>query len=305
MKILVTGGAGFIGSNLADELIEKGHDVAVIDNLYNGRRENVNPEAKFYEVDIRDKKIEEIFKENSFDAVCHLAAQMDVRKSLEDPFFDADVNIMGGLNLLQNSVRTGVKRFIFASSGGVMYGECPEERPKETKYPMPVCPYGNSKLAFESYLNTYKENYGLQTVALRFGNVYGPRQDPHGEAGVVAIFTGAMLQGKPVKIFGDGEQLRDYVFVKDVVSACMQALEKGEGVYNIGTGESESVNELFEILKNITGYDKEPVYEAARQGELQASRLDVSKAISELNWKPAVDFKKGLEETVEYFRRKK
>jgi UDP-glucose 4-epimerase len=304
MKILITGGAGFIGSHIADNLIEKGADVTVVDDLSTGKMENVNGKARFIEMDIRDAGIAGVFSENKFDAVYHLAAQMDVRKSVNDPVFDADVNIMGGLNLLGECSRTGVKRFIFASSGGVMYGENEEEKPTEEKHPMPLCPYGCSKLALEFYLNFYRDTYGLDTVILRFGNVYGPRQDPFGEAGVVAIFTKAMLAGKEVKIFGDGEQLRDYVYVGDVANSAVISLDKGSNIYNIGTSMSKSVNDLFGILCSLTGYEKEPVYSPPREGELQISRLDVSKAARELEWTARIDFEEGLKKTVEYFRGK-
>ncbi|MGM0441542.1 MAG: NAD-dependent epimerase/dehydratase family protein [Elusimicrobiota bacterium] len=305
MKILVTGGAGFIGSHIADGLIREGHDVVVLDNLYSGKKENVNREAEFILMDIRDKEVAQVFKEHKFDVVYHLAAQMDVRKSVEDPALDANINILGSINLLENSVATGVEKFIFASSGGVMYGECPKRYPEESEYPDPLSPYGDSKLAVEFYLNFYRDNYGLKTTALRFGNVYGPRQDPHGEAGVVAIFSGRMLSGEDVYIFGDGKQVRDYVYVKDVARANLKVLKKGTGVYNIGTGRSRSVNELFSILKNITGYEKDAIYESPRAGELQVSRMGVDKAKEELSWKAEVDFKEGLGKTAEYFRAKR
>ncbi|MFC2091917.1 NAD-dependent epimerase/dehydratase family protein [Elusimicrobiota bacterium] len=304
MKILVTGGAGFIGSHCTDRLIREGNSVVIVDNLYTGKKENVNREAGFNEVDIRDKELNNIFDDNRFDAVYHFAAQMDVRKSVEDPLFDADVNIMGGLKLLENCVRTGVKHFVFASSGGVMYGECRDNLPSEEESPYPLSPYGDSKLSFEYYLNFYRQIHGIRTVALRFGNVYGPRQDPHGEAGVVAIFSQKMLKDEEVSIFGDGEQLRDYVYVEDVVNACVLALQKGEGIYNIGTGTSESVNELFGYLKDITGYHRDAVYKPARTGELNVSRLNVSKVEKSFGWRAGVDFKEGLEKTVEYFRTK-
>lgn len=304
MNILVTGGAGFIGSHVADGLIAEGHRVTIIDNLVSGKKENVNPSAIFKEMDIRDKGVESVFNEGKFDAVFHLAAQIDVRKSVEDPAYDADVNIIGGLNLLENSVKYGVKRFVFISSGGVMYGESADRKPTEEEQARPVSPYGSSKLALENYLIFYKEIHSLDSVVLRFGNVYGPRQDPHGEAGVVAIFSGAMLAGVEVKIFGDGNQLRDYVYVEDVMKANLLALETGSGVYNIGTGESESVNELFRIMKDITAYGMGAVYKPPREGELQVSRLDVSRAQRELGWKAEVDFKEGLRRTVEYFKDK-
>ncbi|MDA3792750.1 MAG: NAD-dependent epimerase/dehydratase family protein [Elusimicrobia bacterium] len=304
MEILVTGGAGFIGSHITDRLIKEGHNVVIVDNLYSGKRENKNPAADFVKMDIRDKEAEGVFKKNNFDAIFHLAAQMDVRKSIEDPFLDADINILGGINILQNAVKYNVRKVVFASSGGVMYGECADRYPEEDEYPNPLCPYGASKLAMEFYLNFYQDNYGLDSAVLRFGNVYGPRQDPHGEAGVIAIFAGRMLKGEDIYIFGDGKQVRDYVYVGDVVEANIRALKKGAGVYNIGTGESESVNELFDILKEITGYGKDAVYEAARSGELQVSRLGVKKAAEKLGVKAGVSFKEGLKETVEHFREK-
>ncbi len=304
MNILVTGGAGFIGSHIVDNLILHGHCVLVVDNLSTGKRENLNPAADFYELDIRDDKLAEIFKDKNIDTVFHLAAQMDVRKSVEDPLFDADVNIIGGLKLIENCVKAKVKHFIFISSGGVMYGECGNDRPAEDKYPCPLCPYGSSKLSFEFYLNFYQENYGIKCAVLRLGNVYGPRQDPYGEAGVVAIFSQAMLKNKEVKIFGDGRQLRDYVYVEDVVRANLAAMEKGSGIYNIGTGVSESVNELFDILKSRIDYKKESVYMPRREGELNISRLSVLKAEQELFWKAEVSFEEGLKKTVEYFKNK-
>ncbi len=304
MKILVTGGAGFIGSHIADSLIKEGHKVVILDNLYSGKRENINQKAQFIKMDIRDKDVRDVFKDNKFNAVFHLAAQMDVRKSVENPVLDADINILGGINLLENSIKNDVKKFVFASSGGVMYGECPDRYPTEAEYPNPLCPYGDSKLALEFYLNFYQVNYGLESAVLRFGNVYGPRQDPYGEAGVVAIFSGRMLKDEEIYIFGDGKQVRDYVYVGDVVRANIKALNGGRGVYNIGTGKSESVNELFDILKEITGYEKEPVYKDARPGELRVSRLGVKKAEEKLGWKAEVRFRKGLKDTVDYFRGK-
>ncbi|MEA3506800.1 MAG: NAD-dependent epimerase/dehydratase family protein, partial [Elusimicrobiota bacterium] len=227
MKILVTGGAGFIGSHIADRLIKEGHSVVILDNLYSGKRENINKDADFVKMDIRDKEVEGVFKEHNFDAVFHLAAQMDVRKSVEDPVLDADINIIGGINILQNAVKYGAGKVVFASSGGVMYGECADRYPVESEYPNPLCPYGDSKLALEFYLNFYRDNYGLQSAALRFGNVYGPRQDPHGEAGVVSIFSGRMLKDEEIYIFGDGKQTRDYVYAGDVVDANIKVMDKG------------------------------------------------------------------------------
>jgi len=302
MKILITGGAGFIGSHTADLLIDKGHKVWIIDNLITGRRKNLNPAAEFIEADVRDKKIADIFSTAGFDSVIHLAAQLDVRKSVEDPFFDADVNIIGGINLLEAAVKTDVKSFIFASSGGVMYGEAEGKKPDESYPPSPLCPYGVSKLSFEFYLNYYRNHYGLRTAAMRLGNVYGPRQDPAGEAGVVAIFCGLMLKEKPVKIFGDGEQLRDYVYAADVARAFEKALDSGAGIYNIGRGESESVNRIFEILRDSSGYAMDAEYHPPRPGELAESRLDPSRALRELGWKAETGFEEGLIKTLEYFK---
>ncbi len=304
MNILVTGGAGFIGSHTADRLIEEGHRVTVIDNLSTGKKENLNPRASFIKMDIRDAGLRELIEKERFEAVFHFAAQMDVRRSVEEPRYDADINIIGHLNLLEGCAASGTGKFIFASSGGVMYGECTSERPDEGKCPRPGSPYGISKLAGEAYLDFCAEASGMESVSLRFANVYGPRQDPRGEAGVVAIFSGAMLKSLPVRIFGDGEQLRDYVHVLDVAEACLKALEKGTGVLNIGTGRSESVNTLFEILSRKAGYGKDPEFLSARPGELQISRMDPSRAESELGWRAGIDLESGLESTFEYFRKK-
>jgi len=302
MKILVTGGAGFIASHIVDAYIEKGHNVVVIDNLSSGRIENLNKKAKFYEIDIRDKKIEEVFKKEKIDVINHHAAQIDVRKSVAEPIFDADINIMGTLNLLENSRKYGIKKFIFASSGGVMYGEC--ETPPDENYPaLPLSPYGISKKVIEDYLRFYKFAYNLNFTVFRYGNVYGPRQDPHGEAGVVAIFSKAMLNNKEVFIFGDGKQIRDYINVFDIVRANLITLEEGDGeIFNLGTGNSISVNELFNYLKEITDYKREPVYKPQRLGELQKSKLNVKKAKEILSWKTEIDIKEGLRKTVEYFK---
>jgi len=235
MKILVTGGAGFIGSHVVDAYLELGHEVVVVDNLSSGSIENLNPKAKFYEMDIRDSDIEDLFKNEKPDVVNHHAAQMDVRKSVEDPIYDADVNIIGSLNLLQNCIKYGVKKFIFASTGGAIYGE-QDYFPADEEHPTrPLSPYGVAKLTVEKYLYFYKEVHGLNYVVLRYANIYGPRQNPHGEAGVVAIFTSKMLKGEQPVINGDGFQTRDYTFVGDVVRANVLALsyEKSD-VFNIG-----------------------------------------------------------------------
>jgi len=304
MKILITGGAGFIASNICDAYIKAGHKVVVVDNLSSGKKVNLNPKAKFYRVDICDKKkINDIFKKEKPDMVNHHAAQIDVRKSVSDPMFDAGVNIIGTLNLLENSILYKVKKFIFASSGGVMYGECGRILPTETKIPEPLSPYGVAKRTVEIYLNYYAKTYGLNYLALRYGNVYGPRQDPHGEAGVVAIFSRRMLKGENVVIFGDGECVRDYVYVEDVARANLLAMERLENdTVNIGTAIGTSVNGLFEKMKVTSGYSKEAIHEAPRPGDLKKSILNYSKASTLLDWEPSVPLEKGLEKTIEYFR---
>ncbi len=303
MKILVTGGAGFIASNITDAYIKLGHKVVVVDNLSSGKKSNVNPHAKFYRADVSDaKKIAAIFKEERPSLVNHHAAQIDVRKSVADPMFDAKTNILGAINLLENCVKFKVKKMIFASSGGVMYGECGKKAPDETKTPMPLSPYGVAKRAVELYLDYYSATYNFKYTALRYGNVYGPRQDPHGEAGVVAIFIKRMLAGEPVSIFGDGEQMRDYVFVGDIVAANVLALDGGDGeIINIATGRTESVNSLFAELSKISAYTAKPAYKSARRGELFRSSLSPGKAKKILGWSAKTDFPSGVRKTYEYF----
>lgn len=303
MKILVTGGAGFIGSHVVDLMIEAGHDVVVVDNLSTGRTTNLNPKAKFYQVDIRSAEMEKIFETERPEVVDHHAAQMDVRRSVADPIYDADINVLGGLNLLNLSVKYGVRKFIHISSGGAVYGE-PVYLPCDETHPVtPLCPYGATKYMLELYLYMYKQTYGLDYSILRYPNVYGPRQDPAGEAGVVAIFTGLMLKGKPATIYGSGEQVRDYVFVKDCARANLMLLENGSGrVYNLGYGIGTTVNQIFDGLKEITGYPLEAVYGPARAGETFRIYLDASRARQDLNWEPSVPLADGLRQTVDYFR---
>ena len=303
MKILVTGGAGFIGSNIVDELIEKKHKVVIVDNLATGNIKNVNKKAKFYKVSVCDKKkIDEIFKKEKIDIVIHHAAQLDVRKSVEDPCFDADVNIKGALNILEACKNTKVKKIIFASSGGTIYGECGTKAPDEKSFANPLSPYGVAKLSVEHYIKAYSALYGLKYTILRYANVYGPRQDVNGEAGVVAIFIGRMTANKEVFIFGNGKQLRDYVYVKDVVSANIKSLTKGNNeIINIGTQKTFSVNQLVKELSVITNYKNKPVFKPKRNGELFKSFLNISKAKKVLNWEPKVSIKEGLKNTVEYF----
>ena len=303
LKILVTGGAGFIGSNNADAFIQEGHSVTIIDNLSSGNKKNINPKATFHKVDITDKRrVAEIFTKGRFDIVDHHAAQIDVRKSVEDPAFDARMNILGSLNLLDNCRRTGVKKFIFASSGGTIYGECGKKAPDESFPGNPLSPYGIAKFTVEFYMKFYAEIFGLKYTILRYANVYGPRQDPHGEAGVVAIFSQRMLKGEPIKIFGDGKQMRDYVFVGDVVRANCAALYRGDNeTINIGTGELTSVNELVKLMSRSAEYTRKPDYKPARPGELFKSFLNAKKASRVLGWKPHVKISKGLEETISFF----
>ena len=301
MKILVTGGAGFIGSNVVDAYIEKGYEVVVVDDLSSGKKENLNKKAKFYKLDICDKALEEVF-EKGIDIINHHAAQVDVRKSIADPAFDARINIEGSLNILENCRKYKIKKIIFASSGGVIYGECGNVLPNEDSPTSPISPYGVSKYAMECYLSSYEKIYGLKYTALRYGNVYGPRQDPYGEAGVVAIFSRKMLNNEEVNIFGDGEQVRDYVYVGDIVKANILCLENGDNeIFNIGTSKCTSVNRLFSEMKELTHYSKDAMYKPPRAGELIRSSLDVGKAEQKLGWKAKVNLKEGLKKIIEFF----
>lgn len=302
MKIIVTGGAGFIGSQIADSLIEVGHKVIIIDDLSSGKRNFINPKAKFYHLDIRDKRLNSIFSEERPEVICHQAAQINVRKSVEDPLYDADINILGTLHLLKLAVFNGVKKVIFASTGGAIYGE-QDYFPADEKHPTrPICPYGVAKLAVEKYLYYFQQVYGLGSVILRYANVYGPRQDPFGEAGVVAIFTQGMLAQKPLIINGDGEQTRDFVFVGDVVEANKAAITSpGNEIFNIGTGIETSVNQIFHHLKDLTKTGLEEKHGPAKQGEQKRSVIDPHKAIQNLNWSPKTSLIEGLAKTVAYF----
>ncbi len=304
MKILVTGGAGFIGSHVADALITSGNRVLIIDNLLTGFVYNINPEAKFINADITDfGRIEKIFTEESPEVVYHFAAQIDVRKSVSDPLFDAQTNIMGTLNLIKLSNEIKVKKFIFSSTGGAIYGDT-DVRPTPESYPeWPLSPYGIAKLAADKFLNYYNEIFGLKYVSLRYGNVYGPRQNPHGEAGVVAIFLNKMLKGGQPVINGDGNQTRDYVYVKDVAAANILALENMDkvGIYNVGTSIEISVNNLFkEINKNFDNKYKE-VHGPAKLGEQKTSCLSFEKIKKDMGFMPETDFSEGIKKTYEWF----
>lgn len=305
MKVLITGGAGFIGSNIAEKLLKDGHSVVVIDNLSTGREENIFPSVKFYKIDIQDKAIEDIFKEEKPDIVSHHAAQIDVRKSVADPIFDASANIMGSINILENCMKFGVKKVIFASSGGVVYGEQKTFPASESHPNYPICPYGVAKLTVEHYLYYYHFVYKLPYICLRYANVYGPRQNPFGEAGVVAIFTQKMLNNQQVIINGDGEQTRDYVYIDDVVNANILAMNHpSSDIFNIGTGIETNVNQIFDELKRLTNYKLDRVYGPAKDGEQRRSVLECSKAKTVLNWIPKTTLIDGLSKTVEYFRLK-
>ena len=303
MKILVTGGAGFIGSNIVDAYIQAGHDVVVVDDLSTGRKENVNPKAHLVKVDIQDAGLEKVFEATKFDVINHHAAQMDVRRSVADPKFDASVNVLGMLNLLELGKKYGVGKVIFSSTGGAIYGE-QDYFPADEQHPLrPLSPYGITKLATEKYLFYYKAVYGIQHVILRYANIYGPRQNPHGEAGVVAIFADKMLKGEQPVINGDGKQTRDYVFVGDVVRANLLALAHTiSDIFNIGTGVENDVNTLFRIIKRSTSSSCEEKHAPAKMGEQLRSVIDSSKAKKILGWIPTVSLEEGLEKTVQYFR---
>jgi UDP-glucose 4-epimerase len=303
-KILVTGGAGFIGSHVVDLFVSKGYEVVIVDDLSTGRASNLNPAAKFYRIDIRDPKVRDIFEAERPDYISHHAAQMDVRRSVAQPLFDADVNILGSINLIECAREFGIKHFVYISSGGAAYGE-PEKVPcVETDPINPICQYGASKHTVEHYLYMYYVNYGMQYTVLRYPNVFGPRQDPQGEAGVVAIFTGKMLLGEPVTINGDGEQTRDYVFVGDCAYANYLAVtcEHVPGIYNLGWGRPTSVNQIFTNLAAITEYNQLANYGPAKVGETRHIYLDASKAMKDFGWAPTRTLEEGLRETVEYFR---
>ncbi len=303
MKILVTGGAGFIGSNLVDALIKEGHDVVIIDDLSTGRKENINKKATFYNIDVRDPGIRDIFNEHKFDVVNHHAAQIDVRRSVKDPVIDADINILGLLNLLKYSVGFNVKRFINISSGGVIYGKAGKIPTKENSPYKPISPYGISKLSGEYYVKFYGDEKGLEYVNLRYSNVYGERQDPRGEAGVISIFSKMMLEGSRPVIYGNGKQTRDFVYVGDVVRANLKAIERGNTLsINIGTGKETSINKLYSLLSEITDFDKKPRYQRPRPGELKRSCLDIRKARKYLHWEPKYSLEEGLKKTVEWIK---
>ncbi|MFH0887135.1 MAG: NAD-dependent epimerase/dehydratase family protein [bacterium] len=274
MKILVTGGAGFIGSNIADKLIEMGHEVSILDNLSTGKKENLNPKAKFYHVDLLDPNLSKVFQDGKFEVVYHLAAQIDLRKSVADPAYDANINIVGSLKLLQECVKAHIKKFIFSSTGGALYGEVNSMPVSEEGIIQPLSSYGIAKRSVELYLYMFNKVHNLNFTVLRYGNVYGPRQDPMGEAGVNAIFIGKMLSNEGLTINGDGDQERDYVYVGDVVNANILALNKGDGgSYNVGNGMGITVNKIFADLAQIIGYKKAANYGPGKAGEIYKNYL--------------------------------
>ncbi len=303
MKILVTGGAGFIGSFIVDAYLQAGHEVVIMDNLSTGREKYINPQAEFIKCDIRDKSVKDIFAEHRFDLVNHHAAQMDVRLSVKDPIYDAQTNVIGLLNIFQNAVEHRVNKIIYASSGGVVYGE-QDYFPADENHPKrPDCPYGVTKLTGEKYLYYYAKTFGIKYTAFRYANVYGPRQNPHGEAGVIAIFLEKLFKGEQPVINGDGKQTRDFVYVGDVKNANVAALDKGDNeVFNIGTGVETNVNEIYRHLNELSGANMPEQHGPGKPGEQRRSVLAIDKARQVLGWQPAADLRTGLRNTVEFFK---
>ena len=303
MKILVTGGAGFIASHIVDRFIEEGHEVVVVDNLSTGQRRNINAAANFYQADIQGRWLERVFRRERPAVVCHHAAQIDVRRSVQDPFFDAQVNVMGTLKVFQNAVKYGVRKVIFASSGGAVYGESQSLPVSEDHPTRPTSPYGINKAIGDEYLRYFRDSWGLEYVSLRYANVYGPRQDGNGEAGVVGIFSQKMLNGDQPVINGNGRQTRDFIYVDDIVEANVAALTKtAHGIYNVGTGQETTINELFGILAKLINPAVREVHGPAKKGEQQRIALDAGRLQRELEWETKVPLQDGLAKTVEYYR---
>jgi UDP-glucose 4-epimerase len=303
-KALVTGGAGFIGSHLVDRLLSEGYKVAIIDDLSAGKLRNLNPAASFYHSDINQASVQDIFKREQPDLVFHLAARVSVTSSAQDPVDNAEVNVIGTLRLLDICRRMGIEKFIFSSTGGAIYGN-PETNPCSEETPTaPISPYGLSKCMAEQYIELFHRLYRLHYTTLRYGNVYGPRQDPHGEAGVIPIFIQAMLEGNQPRIFGDGDQERDFIYVEDVVEANIQAIHRGNNrTFNIGSGEGSSVNQIFESLKNALQYRWGAEHRPRRPGEVHKISLECGKALRDLGWCSQVGLEEGLQRTVEYFQK--
>ena len=303
MKVLVTGGAGFIGSHCSDAFLKHGHDVVIVDNLSSGKRENIPERARFYGIDLRDERLTDVIANERPDIICHHAAQVSVRLSVDDPIMDAEINIIGGIKLANLAVAFKVKKIIFSSTGGAIYGE-QEEFPATESHPLrPLCPYGVSKLSFEKYLDYYSQAFGLQYCILRYSNIYGPRQDPFGEAGVVAIFAERFLGGKQPIINGDGQQTRDFLYVGDVAKANVIALNlEGSHCFNIGTGQETSINTIFAMMKDLTGSNFKEVHGPEKQGEQKRSVISPQLAQRSIGWRPEVSLKEGLAYTIEFFR---
>ncbi len=303
MKILVTGGAGFIGSHVVDAYIKEGHDVVIIDDFSTGDKKNLNQKAKIYSCDINSPELIEIFEKEKPDIVNHHAAQMNVRYSVEDPINDAQINIIGLLNVLNCCIKTNVKKIIFISSGGAMYGDAKTIPTPESTYPEPLSPYGLAKFVGEEYVKLFYRLYGLKYIILRYANVYGPRQNPKGEAGVVAIFIDRIIENKQPIIYGDGNQTRDYVYVMDIVEANLLSLTKGDNqAFNIGTGRETSVNELLKILLQVMNKEVKLIFEPERQGEIERGALDCTTAKNILGWQAKHTLQQGMQNTFEAYK---
>ena len=310
MKILVTGGAGFIASHLVDRLVLQEHEVVIVDNLSTGKKENVNPKAVFYKEDICNARdLEKIFSKEKPDIVNHHAAQVDLRRSVREPSYDAQVNILGSLNLIDLSCKYDVKKFVYISTGGAVYGE-PRYLPVDEKHPIdPLSQYGVSKHTVEHYLFVFKQTHQLNYTILRYPNVYGPRQDSHGEAGVVAIFTEQMLDSKRPTIFGDGTKTRDYVYVDDLINANISVMfnrsDLNGEVYNLGWGKEIKDIEIFEAVRDALEVNIKPIYDKKRPGEVDHNCLDNTKAVNELGWKPEINFREGIKQTTNFYKKRK
>lgn len=303
MKVLVTGGAGFIGSHIVDALVGRGDEVLVLDNLSSGKKENVNPKARLIEISITDPKTIDIISEEKPELIFHLAAQALVPVSVRDPLLDAEINVKGFLHVMEGASKAGTKKIVYSSTGGAIYGDIEPIPTPETVEARPLSPYGITKLNGERYLDFYRDLRGINSTVLRYANVYGPRQNPFGEGGAVAIFTQKLLSGERPTIFGDGSQTRDYVYVGDVVSANLKAAESNDaGPFNIGTGIETTTKELFLAIQKELGSKLDPLYVEERAGDLSRSALDISKARKELVWNPQSYLTQGIKETIKWFQ---